>query len=352
VIVTLTVGIVGLALLNLNSADGGDWTGTLILDQIGKVAIGLVLMMGAAAIDYRLYHRLAYIIFGGGLFLVVLVNLQGVTTNQATRWLDLGVVVFQPSELMKLAFVVGLSRVLHVHAAKKKKSTIRLLMVLAAMVLVPAGLIVAQPDLSTGIVLVLIAGSILAATELDLRTTLILLLSGVTSVVLAWRFLLRSYQSKRIEVWLDPEAHPDAAYQVLQARTAVGNGGFVGRGVYEGTQNRLDFVPYSESDFSFAVFAEEWGFVGSVLVLFLFLSLVLWAINLASQAPNRFSAVLCTGIAAMIFWHVLLNVGVVLEFFPNTGLPLPFFTHGGSNVVTTMIALGVLMSVSRARKWR
>ena len=352
VVVILTTLLIVLAVLNLNSADGGDWQGALIRDQLVKIGIGAVLLVIAASVDYRLYYRMAYVVFGVGLVLVILVKLQGATTNEATRWLNLGFVMFQPSELMKLTFVIGLARVLHVHAAKKKKNKFRLLLLFAAMVFIPAALILSQPDLSTAVMLVLIAGSILAVTELDLKTAIMLLSTGVIGIFLAWRFLLRGYQSKRIEVWLDPEAHPDAAYQVLQARTAVGNGGFFGRGLYEGTQNRLNFVPYSESDFSFAVFAEEWGFVGSAVVLLLFLGLVLWAINIASQARDRFSAVLCAGIAALIFWHVLLNVGVVLEFFPNTGLPLPFFTHGGSNVVTVMLSLGVLISISRSRRWR
>jgi rod shape determining protein RodA len=192
---------------------------------------------------------------------------------------------------------------------------------------------------------------VLAVTEFDLKTLLGLSAAGVVSFMVA-SFFMQDYQTKRIDVWLDPESHPDEAYQIVQARTAVGNGGFFGRGVGQGTQNVLDFVPYKESDFSFAVFAEEWGFIGSTMLLALYMSLVLWAINLASQARDRFAACLCVGIGAMFLWHAVLNVGVVLELFPNTGLPLPFFSHGGSNVVTMMLSLGVLMSVSRSRKWR
>jgi rod shape determining protein RodA len=323
-----------------------------VTDQIVKIGIGFVLMVIAASVDYRVYFRVASPIYGVGLGLVVLATIVGVTTNSATRWLDLGFLRFQPSELMKLTLVVGLARLLHVNAARKKRKPLITMAMVAVMVMVPAALIVRQPDLSTGIMLVLIAGSILAVTELNLKAIALLIAGGIASFMLAWVFVLQDYQSKRISVWLDPEAHPDGAYQVLQARTAVGNGQFLGRGVYQGTQNRLDFVPYSESDFSFAVFAEEWGFVGSTIVLLLFLSLVLWSINLASQARDRFSAVLCVGVGAMVFWHVLLNVGVVLGLFPNTGLPLPFFSHGGSNVVTMMLGFGVLISVSRSRKWR
>src|SRR5690606_34490503 len=353
VIVLLAAGIITLALINLDSAEGGEWGGELVRDQLRFVAIGTVMMIGAASIDYRVYYRVAYPAFAIGIGFVLLVTIVGTTMNKAERWLDIGFVRFQPSELMKLALVIGLPRYLHRLARRDTRRTLIQTLVLPwLLVLVPPTLVLQQPDLSTEIVLILIALSMLSVTEFDLKTLLALLSGGVVAFMVAWKSLLHDYQTKRVDVWLDPESHPDEAYQIVQARTAVGNGGFFGRGVGQGTQNRLDFVPYKESDFSFAVFAEEWGFVGSTMLLALYLSLVLWAINLASQARDRFAACLCVGIGAMFMWHAVLNVGVVLEFFPNTGLPLPFFSHGGSNVVTMMLALGVLMSVSRSRKWR
>lgn len=353
VVLTLAIGIITLALINLDSAEGGGWGGELVREQIRYVAIGTVLMVAAASIDYRVYYRTAYPLYAIGLGFVVLVMVVGTTTNNAQRWLDLAFFRFQPSELMKLLLVIGLARYLHRLARSDRRRTlVRTLMWPGALVLTPAVLVIRQPDLSTGIILILIALSMLAVAELDLKTLLALLTAGVASFMVAWQLFLHDYQTKRIDVWLDPESHPDEAYQIVQARTAVGNGGFFGRGVGQGTQNVLDFVPYKESDFSFAVFAEEWGFVGSTLLLALYLSLVLWAINLASQARDRFAACLCVGIGAIFMWHVILNVGVVLEFFPNTGLVLPFFSHGGSNVVTMMMSLGVLMSVSRSRQWR
>ena len=352
VVVTLTIGIITLALINLNSTEGGTWEGPLVRSQLSFVAIGTILMAGAAAIDYRVYYRIAYPAYAIGFGFVLLVTIVGTTTNNAERWLDLGFVRFQPSELMKLALVIGLARYLHQLARRERRRTlVATLVVPGLLVLTPAVLVIQQPDLSTGIILILIAISVMAVTEFDVKTLLALAAVGVVSFLVA-SFFLQDYQAKRIDVWLDPESHPDEAYQIVQARTAVGNGGFFGRGVEQGTQNVLDFVPYKESDFSFAVFAEEWGFVGSTMLLAMYLSLVLWAINLASQARDRFAASLCVGIGAMILWHVVLNVGVVLEIFPNTGLPLPFFSHGGTSVITMMLALGVLMSVSRSRQWR
>ncbi|MFV8753037.1 rod shape-determining protein RodA [Nannocystaceae bacterium ST9] len=355
VLVTLTIGIITLALINLDSATGGGWKSDLVRDQLRFIGIGTVLMIGAAALDYRIYYRIAYPAYAIGFAFVLLVTIVGTTTNNATRWLDLSFVRFQPSELMKLVLVMGMARYLHrITRREDKRSLIRKLAIPAAMVGVPALLVIKQPNLSTGIMLMLIAVSLLAVTELDFKRLVALVGAGLVAFTVAWSFsgFMQDYQTKRVDVWLDPEAHPDEAYQIIQARTAVGNGGFFGRGIEQGTQNVLEFVPYKESDFSFAVFAEEWGFVGCTMLLTLYLLLVLWAINLASQARDRFAACLCIGIGAMILWHVVLNIGVVLEFFPNTGLPLPFFSHGGSNVVTMMLALGVLMSVSRSRQWR
>lgn len=353
VLVTLTIGIITIALINLDSATGGGWKSEFVADQLRFVAIGTVMMIGAASIDYRIYYRIAYPAYAIGFAFVLLVTIVGTTTNNATRWLNIGFVKFQPSELMKLVLVMGMARYLHrITRREDKRALIRKLAWPAVMVAIPALLVIKQPNLSTGIMLMLIAGSLLAVTELDFKRLVALVGAGLIAFTVAWSFFLQGYQTERVDVWLDPEAHPDKAYQIIQARTAVGNGGFFGRGIEQGTQNVLEFVPYKESDFAFAVFAEEWGFVGCTMVLTLYLLLVLWAINLASQARDRFAACLCIGIGAMIFWHVVLNVGVVLEFFPNTGLPLPFFTHGGSNVVTMMLALGVLMSVSRSRQWR
>jgi rod shape determining protein RodA len=353
VLVTLTIGIITLGVINLDSATGGDFESTRVRDQLSYIAIGTILMAGAAAIDYRVYYRIAYPAYAIGFSFVLLVTIVGSTTNNATRWLDLGFVMFQPSDPMKLVMVLALSRYLHrITRREDRRPPLRKLAVPALMVAAPALLVIKQPNLSTGIMLMLIAVSLFAVTELDFKRLVALFGGGLIAFMVASRAFLRDYQTKRVDVWLDPDSHPDEAYQIVQARTAVGNGGFFGRGIEQGTQNVLEFVPYKESDFVFAVFAEEWGFVGCAMLLTLYLLLVLWAINLASQARDRFAACLCIGIAAMVLWHVVLNIGVVLEFFPNTGLPLPFFSHGGTNVVTMMMALGVLMSVSRSRQWR
>jgi rod shape determining protein RodA len=164
---------------------------------------------------------------------------------------------------------------------------------------------------------------------------------------------MADYQRRRVDVWLNPELYADnEGYQTTQAMISVGNGSFFGRGVDQGTQNVLGFLPEPFTDFPFAVYAEEWGFVGGAMVLVLYMCLVLWAVNLASQAKDRFGALLCAGVAALFLWHVVINIGMVLQLTPVSGITLPFFSAGGSNVLTMMIGLGILMSVSRSRHQR
>ena len=356
VVFTLALGLIVLGVVNLESATGSATEPGLSSEVRGQLAflgLGLLGMGAAAAIDYRVYYRAAYPIYAIGLGLVALVPVVGTTINHATRWLNLGLFSFQPSELVKLVVVIGVARYLQVLGQTPDGSRLKRILVPIGMAFLPAAFVLKQPDLSTAILIILIVGMMLAVFEMRLRTILGSTLASVIAFALAWRFVLAEYQKERINVWLDPEAYPDAGgYQILQARTAVGNGGILGRGVGQGTQNLLDFVPYKASDFSFAVFAEEWGFVGSLMLIGLFLVLVLWGINLASQARDRYAAALCVGISGLIVWHAVLYMGGVREFFPNTGLPLPVFSQGGSNVLTMMLALGVLMSVSRSRKWR
>lgn len=351
VLVTLIAGIVALALINLNSAGAGDWTGK-IQTQIRWLGLGTIAALIVAALDYRVLHRVAYLAYLFALVLLGLVPVIGVMRNDARRWLEFGEYQFQPSELMKVLLIVALARFLSDRPAKAPRR-LRHLIVPFTMFLVPVALIVNQPDLSTGIICVLVSLSILALTELSLKSLIALLCSGVAMFMLGWGFFMHKYQRSRIDVWLNPEAYADnEGYQTIQAMIAVGNGGFFGRGVRQGTQNVLDFLPYGDTDFPFAVYAEEWGFLGASMVLVMFLALVLWAINLASQARDRFGGLLCVGVAAMFFFHVVINVGMVLQLLPVTGITIPLFSVGGSNALAMMLGIGILLSVSRARQHR
>jgi rod shape determining protein RodA len=349
VIVTIAFSLVTLALVNLNSAGAGDWTGP-VQTQLRWVLLGIAAMASVAALHYKVMYRVAYSAYAAGIGLLVLVWWIGIG-HKADRWLGVGAFRLQPSEIMKVLLIAALARYLH-DLAPKARRDLRHLVTPAAMVLLPVALTVVQPDLGQGVLLLLIAISVLVVTELRLRGLVSVLFAAVLSSGLGWRFM-EDYQRKRVDVWLNPELYAeDEGYQTIQGMISVGNGGFFGRGVHQGTQNVLHYLPERFTDFPFAVYAEEWGFVGSALLLTLYLCVILWAINLASQARDRFAALLCTGVAAMFFWHVVINVGMVLQLLPVTGVTLPFVSFGGSNVLTMMTGLGVLMSVSRSRQLR
>jgi len=350
VILTLVFAIIALALLNLNSAGAGDWSGRVAI-QVRWAILGTLVMFGVAAVDTKLMYRLAYPAYAFGVGLLMLVPFFGIKVNNARRWLGTVDVRLQPSELMKIILIVALARYLHDAWAKEHRS-MRQLVAPFAMLLVPFALIARQPDLGTGVMLLSVGFSVLAVTGLRVRSIVGLIAASAVSFAVGWRYMA-DYQRKRIDVWLNPELYADSdGYQTIQAIISVGNGGFFGRGLGQGSQNSLGFLPEPYTDFPFAVYAEEWGFVGGAIVLTLYMSLTLWAINIASQARDRFGALLCSGVAALVLWHVAINIGMVLQIVPVSGITLPYFSAGGSNVLTMMIGLGVLMSVSRSRQYR
>jgi rod shape determining protein RodA len=350
VIVTLAFAVIALAAFNLNSAGSGDWTGR-IATQLRWIGLGTVAMFAVAAVDYKVIYRGAYAAYAFGIGLLMLVPFVGIKVNNARRWLGTVDWRVQPSEIMKVLVIIALARYLHDFGAREQRSVKHLLAPFAMLVL-PFALIARQPDLGTAVMLLLIGFSVLSVTGLRLRGIIAVLGATAVSFALGWRYM-ENYQRTRIDVWLDPELYADTdGYQTIQAMIAVGNGGFFGRGLGKGTQNALGFLPEPYTDFPFAVFSEEWGFVGTAMVLTLYMSLTLWAINIASQARDRFGALLCSGIAALFFWHVVINVGMVLQLVPVSGITLPFFSAGGSNVLTMMIGLGMLMSLSRSRQFR
>jgi rod shape determining protein RodA len=210
-------------------------------------------------------------------------------------------------------------------------------------------LIVYQPDLGTALMLLIVSFSIIVFAHVNWKSIVIFLSTAVVSTPLLWA-TLQGYQKKRIIAFLRPDLDPlGAAYHVTQSKIAIGSGLFWGKGFLKGTQTRLHFLPQQHTDFSFSVLAEEWGFVGSAVVLFLYLFLILWCINIARSSKDRFGALLVIGVAASIFWHLTINVGMVTGLLPVVGIPLALFSYGGSSVISTMAAMGLVMNVSMRR---
>jgi len=311
--------------------------------MIGGVAGGLV-----AAIDYRHIERFGYVIYTGGVFSLILVSILARDVRGAARWINIGSFSFQPSEFMKLCLIIALAKYLH-DDPKNEERTLKDLAIPAVLTAVPALLIARQPDLGTATVLVLIFFSIAAITRIRRRSVLTFLATIVIAVPMLWQYAL-PYQRARVTAFLNPgEDLAGAGYHAFHARIAIGNGGVFGQGFMNGMQNQYWFLPDQYSDFPFPVFAEEWGFAGTVALLGLYGFLVVWSIKIASQSRDRFGAVVAVGCGALIFWHTIINLGMSSGMLPVVGMTLPLFSYGGSSVTTILLAIALVMNVSMRR---
>jgi rod shape determining protein RodA len=280
---------------------------------------------------------------------VILTFVLSSDVRGASRWLKFGPVVFQPSEFMKLGLVLAIARFL----SDDPKTEARTLFDLAPaglLCLFPAALVMFQPDFGTSMVYFLTVAAMLGMTKIRRRSLLSLVVSVAVAAPLTWNYVLRPYQKDRVLSFLNPEADlTGTGWHAFQSQTAIGNGGIWGAGFREGTQNQFGFLPDQYSDFPFAVFAEDWGFVGAMLLLGLYAFVCVWSVKIASMAKDRFGAAVAIGIGAMLFWHTVFNVGMVLGMLPVVGVTLPLFSYGGSSSVTTLIGFGLLMNVSIRR---
>jgi rod shape determining protein RodA len=283
------------------------------------------------------------------IIVLLAVLLGGKTVNGSRRWLGVGPLGGQPSELVKIALILAYAKLFATDPTDLRLRPWRYVGIAAAMLAVPGFLIAKQPDLGTALILFLIAASVLFIVPLPLnikvKTAVIVFVSGVV-----FFFRLHGYQKRRLLTFLDPSLDPSGAgWHARQAIFAVGSGRWIGKGWTHGTQNQLQFLPEHWTDFPFAVWAEEWGFIGCLILLACYAVLVIWALNLASEARDRFAKGVCIGCAALLFWHVVLNIGMVIGVLPVVGVTLPLVSYGGSSLVTVMLALGLLMNVSIRR---
>ena len=343
----LTFAIMTVGLVTLYSAlfAGGEVHTSVIQRQLYWLGIGAVVMILAFSLDYQWLERFAYPAYVLGLLLLVAVLLYGKTVSGSKRWLDLGLVVAQPSELMKPLLVIALARYF---ATQEKRGGYRLrdLGLPVLIILVPVGLIVLEPDLGTAGLLFAIAASMILFVGVSPSSLLVLAGFSLGSLPLLW-FLMKGYQRQRILTLLDPGRDPlGAGYHIIQSKIAVGSGQFWGKGFLKGTQGQLRFIPEHHTDFIFTVLAEEWGFVGGMLLLALFLCFFLRGFSLARRSRDQFGSMLGFGITAIIFWHVAINIAMVLGMLPVVGIPLPLVSYGGSSAVVTLACVGILLNVA------
>jgi rod shape determining protein RodA len=321
---------------------------TIFYKQLIWFSTALIAMVVSFSFNYKLLDRWGQIIYIGCIILLVWVLLFGKSAGGSRRWLALGPISVQPSELAKIAIMIALARY-YSKDAHTRGFTLRELFRPAILTFIPFILILKQPDLGTAGLLLLIAGSITVFVKIERRSFIYLLVSSAAAVPMVW-FLLKDYQKRRILVFLDPELDPlGAGYHIIQSKIAIGSGMISGKGFLKGTQNALSFLPEEHTDFIFSVLAEEWGFVGSVIVVLLFLMLIFWGLNIAQGCREPFGTILVVGVTSMFFWQIIINIGMTMGLMPVVGVPLPFVSYGGSSVLTTAIGIGLLMNVSMRR---
>ena len=337
------VGLVILSASTLASLHVGRAGGSVAIRQLAWFGVGIVALVFMASIDYRRLVRAAPLFYVLGLGGLVAVFLLGRTVSGARRWLLVGPVSVQPSELFKLCFVLMAVWLLTSRWAQPIGKTV--LMMVAPLAIVPAVLIVKQPDLGTALLLFPVLIALLVTAGIRMRLLGGLALVGVAAAPLAW-LVLKDYQRERLLVFLDPVRDPlGSAYNVIQAKIAIGSGQLLGKGVAGATQSRLAFLPERHTDFIFAVFAETWGFVGCLVLLTCYALLLLRGFDIAASTREPVGRLVAVGVTALVATQVLVNVGMVTGLIPVVGIPLPFMSYGGSAMVVSMMALGLLLSV-------
>jgi len=319
------------------------------IQQIYWLVLGAGVAVLTVAVDYRHFERQGWVAYGFGVVLLVLVFLLGREVRGSQRWIPIGSFSLQPSELMKVFLIIALAKHLH-NDPRTEGRTLKDLVIPALILAAPLILVLRQPDLGTALILVFIFASIMFLTHLKLRSFVTLVTSFVVSAPLTWRYLLQDYQRQRLSSFLaQDEDLLDSGWHAHQAKVAIGSGGWTGKGFLQGTQNQHQFLPDQHTDFPFPVWAEEQGFWGAVLLIALYLFLCLWGLKIASEAKDRFGAVVAVGVTALIFWHAVINMGMVMGMLPVVGITLPLVSYGGSSVLTTMLGVGLLMNVSMRR---
>lgn len=352
-LVLLTLAIASVGLVTIYSATvavehGSFTTNPLVIRQAFYAGVGLVGMLAAVFFDYRRLERYAYFIYALALVLLVLVPVMGSVGGGARRWINLGVVSVQPSEMIKIGLVIALARYFH---RARATGDLRLRDVVPAFVMlaIPAGLILAQPDLGTVGVVTIVFFSVLFFAGLRMRSFLLLAIIGSAAVPVLWGHL-KPYQQQRVHTFLSPEMDPlGAGYHVIQSKIAIGSGMFWGKGYLHGTQNKLNFLPEQHTDFIFSVFSEEWGYIGALVLVALYAALVLRGLQISYRSKDRFGSLLAFGIVAIVFWQAVINMGMTSGILPVVGIPLPFVSYGGSSLTSMMIALGLVINVNMRR---
>ena len=340
----------GIGFAMLYSAANGNWQ-PWASKQMMRFAFAFIPMLAAALVDIRYWFRIAYWVYGLALALVVAVDLRGFVGMGAQRWIDLGFIQLQPSEVMKIALVIALARYFHTLPAENT-GRITHLLAPVGMIMVPVALVLKQPDLGTAMMLLAVGAIVFFLAGVRLWIFAAAGAAAAGAAPLVWS-MLRDYQKARLTTFLSPDTDPlGAGYHILQSKIALGSGGIFGKGFMLGTQTHLAFLPERQTDFIFTMIAEEFGLVGGLVLLALYALVIGYGFVIALRSRNQFGRILGLGLATNFFLYVFINTAMVIGLIPVVGVPLPLISYGGSAMVTVMLGFGLLMNVSIHRDVR
>lgn len=311
--------------------------------QIARFLVGLVGLIIIALIDIKIWYRLTYPIFIVGFILLIIVEVMGHTGMGAQRWINLGFIQLQPSELMKIAVVMALARYFHAASPEEMRS-LRFLVPSLVFIALPVGLVLLQPDLGTSLMIVMagIAMIFLAGAPIWIFITGSVL--SAASLPVAWYFM-HDYQKQRVRTFLDPESDPlGAGYHITQSKIALGSGGIEGKGFLQGTQSRLNFLPEKQTDFIFTLWAEEWGLMGGLFLLTLMGLIFVYGIAIAFNCRHAFGRLLAMGLIINFSLYVFINIAMVMGLIPVVGAPLPLVSYGGTSMLAALVGFGLILS--------
>jgi len=354
--------IFAIALIGLSAVYSATYTAKgpspLYYKQLVWIGLGTLVMIIAIIPDYHTVGRYAYVLYALSLVLLFLVMVMGKTGMGAQRWLAIGPFAFQPSELAKLSLTLALARYF-AEDPKQGNYELRDLAIPGIMVLVPLLLVLKQPDLGTAIMLLMTSSLMVMLAGVQLRSVFTVLITGIAIATLVFAVSpvrhkiwgsLKPYQQNRIKAFIDPSSDPlGSGYHANQSKIAVGSGQITGKGYRNGTQSQMAFLPERHTDFIFAVIAEETGLLGASVLILLYLILLLVGVDTAKNAKDRLGALMAGGVVSMITLYVIINVGMAVGLVPVVGVPLPLVSYGGTSILTTFLALGILLNIQARR---
>ncbi len=340
IISVILLGFVGIA--SLYSAAGGDWDPWAKTHLI-RLILGIILMLILAFIPHDIFFKLSVLSFVVGIFSLILVNYIG--SGNIQRWITIGGINFQPSEAMKLALILILARYFD-HISKIDLDKLKTYILPLFLIFLPGFIVISQPDLGTGLTIILLGLAILFFVGISMKFIIICFVLLASSIPFIWNQLY-DYQKDRILVFLNPEIDSlGSGYQIIQSKIAIGSGGFFGKGYLLGSQSRLNFLPEKHTDFIFTLISEELGFLGSISIILIFCILISSIMKISLRVKSLYSKLVTFGIAFLLFLYLSLNIGMVCGLLPVVGAPLPLISYGGTSLLIVLIGIGIVLSIN------